>query len=85
MRSRARFRVALLGFVLALSVSAPSGLAQSQTQTPEQFFGFKIGTDGELAKCPKVLEFMQHLAKTTDRVRYQELGKTISRRIRRIA
>ncbi len=44
--------------------------------TPEQFFGFRIGTDGELARYPKILEYFQHLAKATDRVKYQELGKT---------
>ena len=51
---------------------APSG----QTQTPEQFFGFKIGTDGELARYPKILEYLQHLSKTTNRLKYQEVGKT---------
>ena len=47
-----------------------------QAQTPEQFFGFRIGTDGELARYPKILEYLQHLSKTTNRVKYQELGKT---------
>ena len=50
--------------------------ASRQAQTPEQFFGFRIGTDGELARYPKILEYFQHLAKATDRVKYQELGKT---------
>ena len=47
-----------------------------QTQTPQQFFGFRIGTDGELARYPKILEYFQHLSKTTNRIKYQELGKT---------
>ena len=47
-----------------------------QTQTPQQFFGFRIGTDGELARYPKILEYLQHLSKTTNRIKYQELGKT---------
>ncbi len=34
---------------------------QSEAQAPEQFFGFKIGTDGELARYPKILEYLQHL------------------------
>ena len=49
---------------------------QPDAQTPQQFFGFRIGTDGELARYPKILEYFQHLAKTTNRVKYQELGKT---------
>jgi hypothetical protein len=60
-----------------MSLVSFSGAAQSSaTRSPEQFFGFKIGTDGELARYPKVLEYLQHLAASTDRVRVQELGKT---------
>ena len=47
-----------------------------QTQTPQQFFGFRIGTDGELARYPKILDYFQHLSKTTNRMKFQELGKT---------
>jgi Zinc carboxypeptidase len=50
--------------------------AAAQVQTPQQFFGFPIGTDGELARYPKVLEYLQHLSKATSRIRYEELGKT---------
>ena len=55
--------------------SAPAA-QPGQTQTPQQFFGFRIGTDGELARYPKILEYFQHLSKTTNRIKYQELGKT---------
>jgi hypothetical protein len=51
-------------------------LAAAQTQTPEQFFGFKPGTDGELVRYPKVVEYLQHLTKTTDRVKFEVIGKT---------
>ena len=60
---------------LALVLAQPA-TALAQVQTPDQFFGFKIGADGEVARYPKVLEYMQHLAKSTDRVKYEELGKT---------
>ena len=36
----------------------------------------QIGADGELARYPKVLEYFQQLAKQTDRVRYEQIGKT---------
>jgi hypothetical protein len=63
----------LLMIVLIL---ASAGSALAQTQAPDRYFGFRIGADGELARYPKVLEYMQHLAKTTNRVVYEELGKT---------
>lgn len=43
---------------------------------PDTYFGFKIGADGELARYPKILEYFQLLAKQTDRIKYEELGKT---------
>ena len=68
---------------LALAVIAASALAQPGSRAaapaipaPEQFFGFKIGADGELARYPKIIEYFQLLAKQTDRVKYEELGTT---------
>ncbi len=66
---------ALLAVSLLVSTAAPPAAAQS-TPSPEQFFGFRPGADGELARYPKVLEYFQLLAKSTDRVAYEELGKT---------
>ena len=59
-------------------IGAPQRLIAEQqaVQAPEQFFGFRPGADGELARYPKILEYFQLLAKTTDRVKYEELGKT---------
>jgi hypothetical protein len=59
--------------------AAVTGQAASRAQTlptPEQFFGFNPGAAGELARYPKVLEYFELAAKTTDRVVYEELGKT---------
>ena len=70
-----RVLVLLTSLIFAALVLQPLA-ALAQVQTPEQFFGFKIGADGELARYPKVLEYMQHLAKSTDRVKYEELGRS---------
>ena len=40
----------------------PPELAR-QVPTPEQFFGFRPGAEGELARYPKVLEYFQLIAK----------------------
>lgn len=60
----------------ALAPSSTLTAAPAAIPTPEQYFGFKIGADGELARYPKILEYFQLLAKQTDRVKYEELGKT---------
>ena len=66
---RLPFVVALL-LVLAVTASAQT------IQTPEEFFGFQLGTDGEMARYPKVLDYLQHVAASSDRVLYEVLGKT---------
>jgi Zinc carboxypeptidase len=63
---RAFFGVAIVG--LLLQAGGP--------QAPNQFFGFQIGADGELARYPKIVEYLQHLSKTTNRVKFEEVGKT---------
>ncbi|HSC25630.1 MAG TPA: M14 metallopeptidase family protein, partial [Vicinamibacterales bacterium] len=74
---RRRLPVIVAAVTLGLVVAyRPTIATQDQTRTPEQFFGFRIGTDGELARYPKILEYLQHLTKTTDRVTYEEVGRT---------
>ena len=57
--------------VLGLAPTAQQGIS-----TPEQFFGFRMGTDNKLARWDKIVEYFQQLSTTTDRVRYRELGKS---------
>jgi hypothetical protein len=59
-----------------LTLSSGRTTAQQAVPHPDQYFGFKIGADGELARYPKILEYFQLLAKQTNRVKYEELGKT---------
>ena len=72
MMSRLQHLAMLWTLVTTPLLAAP----QERIQAPEEFFGFPIGADGELAGYPKVLEYMQQLSRLSDRVDYQELGKT---------
>ena len=83
MRSRrpVRFAPVLAGLLLlAAGVYTPSGLAQSARQSalpsPEQFFGFQMGADRKLANWDKLHEYYQLLAKSSNKVKLVELGKT---------
>ena len=69
-------RSSISSLVLTAFLALAPGFAAAQTKTPEQFFGFRLGTDGQLAKYPKVVEYLQHLARTTNRVKFELLGKT---------
>ena len=62
--------------VVALLFVLPATAAAQAVPTPAQYFGFEIGTDGELARYPRVLEYLQLLADRTDRVEYEHRGTT---------
>ena len=72
---RTTLRISVLALAL-LTLSSGRMTAQQAVPHPDQYFGFKIGADGELARYPKILEYFQLLAKQTNRVKYEELGKT---------
>ena len=60
------------GILLALA-----GLARGQSiPTPEQFFGFHIGADKRLARYDKIVEYLNTVARLSDRVRVRDLGPT---------
>lgn len=62
-------------FILLL-LAGGAAAAAAPPQTPEQFLGFRVGTDRRLATWDQVTRYYQILASQTDRVRYQDLGKT---------
>jgi hypothetical protein len=57
---------------------ASSGMAA--VPTPESHFGHKIGVDNELLDWDKVVTYFQALEKSSDRIKYKELGKTVEGR-----
>ena len=69
-----RCRLVITTIATALLVS--SAASAQLIQTPTEFFGFEIGSDGEMARYPRVLEYLQHLAERSDRVLYEERGTT---------
>ena len=43
--------------------------AQQAVPAPEQFFGFRMGTDNKLARWDKIVEYFQQISASSDRVR----------------
>ena len=71
----------LLGLLLAGSGVYPrTGQAQEASQnalpSPEKFFGFTMGADRKLADWDKLVEYYQHLAKASNKIKLVELGKS---------
>ncbi len=59
--------------VCALLTVASQAPAQNIT-TPEDFFGFQLGADGELARWDKIVEYFDMLDGSSDRIRVENLG-----------
>ena len=62
--------------VVAFLFVLPAAAGAQAVPTPAQYFGFEMGADGELARYPQVLDYLQLLADRTDRVEYEHRGTT---------
>ncbi len=62
-------------FLLLISVTAPV-MAQKHVTSPEAAFGFKPGTDRKLADWTELTAYFKKLSTESDRIRYEEVGKT---------
>src|SRR5277367_5071912 len=54
--------------------------ATAAVPTPESHFGHKIGVDNELLDWAQVVSYFEALAKSSDRIKFLELGKTVEGR-----
>ncbi len=61
--------------ILLRSTASPL-VAQRSIPAPEDVLGFRPGDDRKLAGWAKVVEYFQKLAAASDRVRFEEIGKT---------
>lgn len=68
-------RSIFLAATLAVSFTL-AGTSAGPVQSPDQFLGFKVGTDNKLVRWDKIVEYMKLAAENSDRVRFRELGKT---------
>jgi hypothetical protein len=77
MRRRPLYRL-VLAFLCTIGAAALTrgGMSAAESvPTPEQFIGFRVGTDNKLARWDRIVDYMQ-AAGASDRVRVRELGKS---------
>ncbi len=77
MLRRPSVAVVVLACLLSAGGLRAAGEAHPSTPpAPEQFFGFRIGSDTKLARWDRIVDYMKAAAAASDRVRVRELGKT---------
>ena len=64
--------ILLVGFALASLVSTAD--AANDITPPDTFFGFQLGTDRELARWDKIVEYFELLERESDRIQVTDLG-----------
>lgn len=65
-----------IGIALILFLQAPGMLFSAGIQSPEEFLGYRVGSDFKLAPWDSIVVYFQQLGETSDRVNVRELGKT---------
>ena len=64
-------------FLAAFAALAFAAFASAETlPTPQQYFGFRIGSDRKIVRYDKMIEYFQKMAASSDRVMYRNLGPT---------
>jgi len=71
-----RTAVVLTAAVALVAPVLPTASAAPSIPAPEQYFGFRIGSDGRLATFDKMLPYFQLIADRSPKVNYEEVGKT---------
>jgi len=76
MRNRSTLAVFVGLLMVCAALAGAARLSAQALPTPEEFLGFRVGTDKKLARWEQVVDYMQRVAKSSDRVRFSELGKS---------
>src|SRR3546814_4800490 len=67
---------AVIGLTAASAFVPTAVAAQAAVPTPESWFGHRMGTDRKLEPYSKMVAYYQELAKTSDRIKVVEGGKS---------
>ncbi|MGE5341500.1 MAG: M14 family zinc carboxypeptidase [Candidatus Omnitrophota bacterium] len=65
-----------IGLLMVGMINARTGGPASQLRTPEQFFGFRPGADRMLFNYEELVDYLQHLAAASPRIKMVEIGKS---------
>jgi len=66
----------LLGITLILFLLTPGALFSAGIQSPEEFLGYRVGSDFKLAPWDSIVVYFRQLSQASDRINVRELGKT---------
>ncbi len=68
-----RILLCAVGLIL-LGILPSSGLAQKEITSPEKFFGFQLGSDKNIARWDKIVEYYNLLKTESDKIEVIDMG-----------
>lgn len=71
-----RFSICSILLIVSILLLAVAPLAAQQIPSPEEFFGFRMGTDGELAHWYKIVEYFNLLSDRSERIIVENIGES---------
>jgi len=77
MKRQYNSRRALRLFLLLLAASglfAQIALSQKKVTSPEEFFGFRLGSDRKIARWDKIVDYFKHLETESGRIKVVNMG-----------
>jgi hypothetical protein len=75
MRSRL-FVPVLAAALLVIALFSSPAQAQTRVPAPEEVIGFRVGDDRKLASWASIVEYFRRLDAASERVKFEELGRT---------
>ena len=60
--------------LIALSLVAPAAVEAADVTSPEDFFGFQLGTDRKIARWDKIVEYYKLLESQSDKIKVVDMG-----------
>ncbi len=72
-----RRSAAAVGIALFALICSPVGSSAQTLRTPEEFLGFPVGADRQLARYDTVLEYLREVEAASDRVSIESIGTSV--------
>jgi hypothetical protein len=69
----------MLRFLVVLLFISSQLFSQS-LKSPEEFLGYKVGTDYKIADFETIQKYFKHLAQHSNKIVYEEIGKSVQKR-----
>ena len=74
MKQHKTIQNSLILFLLIMGILSQAVMAQQKVTPPEEFFGFRLGSDRNMARWDKIVHYFEVLERETDKIKVVNMG-----------